>query len=1315
MKRAWIVSQALILILIISNLFFNIQFLPDQAIVSKEAPNNDIAESQLNLKPNTDGSNTRSMTLNYGSSIIELEANKSKSGLTFQLQKNTTVINSTLRITGLPSFDYNTWDDLTVISTDSADGESDSPVVSIDGVGNSHVVWRDTGNIKGSGSDSDIVYTKNWGDSWQSLDVVSTAQKISESTSPDIFIDSLDRIHFVWVDDANYKGSGTDFDIFYRYKQNTVNPWSQDDWSDTFVISNQTGFGYSSNPKIAVNSSGDLFIVWKDNETALTGDPDFDILCRIRYRNNNTWSPTFILSDDVNDGGSHDPDIAVEGDSVHVVWTDDGDIQSSGFDQDIILRTWNGSAWEDMIVVSDDPNDDVSSLPVIAAQDSVICIAWVDAGDINNSGFDNDIILKKFSNSQWLDSIVISDASYDMNFNSTAPEIKIDIEGNVHVTWSDDVLGIDNDIDMDIIYRRWDAATDKWSNYILISNNPDSGDSYEPVISVNNEAKVEILWLSNIFEYGFDKDIFYRSSKFIYPTNLKLRVSRDENFIIDNENYDWIYPDILDEQIEINGSLVCDAINSNIDVLNGQIGNGYLVFSSDTNGSLKINDFETFITSTPMPPTDLRIIGEDQDHIISHTPDFSWKFFDNDSKVQGGFELQVGSDIGIHDMWYYGPLLTSNEYTRYNGKPLLDNNTYYFRVRVRDIQGAWSNWSQYQSFTMNARPEVRSLTPVSGTADEYIDIECSGSDGNDDELWFTLEAHYNLRWHELPTIKMTTHYRLNTFNIPASQAVDLRAKCFDGYEESEGWFNPDGSITIIHNNPPDVRIITPPKDNAVANDSYLILWESIDLDIMDTHKVNIYYDIDTNFTEKIEIVTNLSDTGTYLWDTKEVDHGVYYICIEISDFKSSRFKYSDGFITIDHTIDTSPPRVSTTYPKPGSGNVAINEEIRVQFNKEMDTKTITSKYFFVKDSLDRMIDGIIYIDNTQNAIIFYPNRLDYGQIYTVTVGAGIKDISGNSLDGNGDRIQQGPPIDDYIWTFSTVPWGGDISPPYILSVSPRDCDSEITVRPIVTAIFSENIAHESLNPYTVYILDPVGNFIDAEIIYFIPEQNELRISFKEDLEFETRYTILITAEVQDLAGRGLDGNKNGISQGSPVDDFVWSFTTKKADRVDGTSGQENNIGILDIYFIIITIIIILIIITVIVKQVKKEKFTVNDIFVIYDDGRLLAHQSFKSKSNVDETTMGGMLTAIQNFVTESFMDSGSEILEEIKYGKLKILLVHGKKIYLAVICSGDINKNKFNKDMQNLLSLIEAKFGSVLKHWDGNMNKVRDIQELIRF
>jgi len=50
-----------------------------------------------------------------------------------------------------------------------------------------------------------------------------------------------------------------------------------------------------------------------------------------------------------------------------------------------------------------------------------------------------------------------------------------------------------------------------------------------------------------------------------------------------------------------------------------------------------------------------------------------------------------------------------------------------------------------------------------------------------------------------------------------------------------------------------------------------------------------------------------------------------------------------------------------------------------------------------------------------------------------------------------------------------------------------------------------------------------------------------------DLAYSTEYTVTINGTAMDsTAGKSLDGNGNGIAEGSPADDYTWSFTTEAA-------------------------------------------------------------------------------------------------------------------------------------------------------------------------
>ncbi|WP_455391963.1 Ig-like domain-containing protein, partial [[Eubacterium] cellulosolvens] len=969
---------------------------------------------------------TRAIPIKFGPSVIELERDINTSGLTFQLQKNSTVLEASVSIHGLPSYNYRDWASERVITDHRFDGDSKSPAIALDSTGTLNVVWMDSGPIATQDTDWDIFHAKNHGTTWEPFDVVST-NKIEDSTCPDVFIDSLGDIHIVWVDRADIDNNDKDQDIFYRRIFNETGGLSA-----TKVISKELGIGQSLDPRVVVNSSGDLFIVWQDNGTYRGNSTQYSsIYCRIWHQQNQTWSSIFNLSDFAHNGNATNPELAVDGNSVYAVWTEDGDFAGSGPDQDIIFRQWIGSKWGQYLVISNTTSSGDADNASIYAHNGIICIAWDDNGDIDNSGPDRDIILKVNRESKWLTQTVVSNHTKDNT--STNPKVIIDDDGNYHVVWVEDGNISADNAHTDIIYRYFDSSKNQWDEYIVISDCPFDQESVEPQLMASATGRLEVVWTDygDIALSGTDPDLIYRSTQPHFPTNLKFRIGA-----FDKDNFDYHYPGELMDEIFINQSWFRDKLNDLIDTMDRSSQTFYLVLNSETMGRIEIKDLQLLITSTPLPPAELQVIDEDQTHVVSHKPVLGWNFQDNDTKEQGGFKIEVGITPNSSDMWSYGPVNTKNEFVEYAGNTLLDKHDYYFRVKVLDTDGAWSKWSGYQHFRMNAKPVITYLSPYAGLADEFIDIEWHGTDPDGDPLNYTLQAYYNGTWRTVLDNQPDTRFRLDTKSLYSFQQVDLRIKCWDGFEDSAGWYNEEGVITIIHNNPPSAMIEAPAKEGDIANEYYRIKWNSMDPDPNDELVVDLYYDDNTDFTVKETIIQNYPDEGIYIWNTADILQGKYYICIMISDGKSSNYTYSDGQLTIDHTVDTNPPRVEDTIPKPDEHDVKLDQELRVTFNKPIDKSTLTPANFVVWDSLKNIVKGDILYDDSKYEMIFIPKspHLKYSQVYTVTVKAGIRDESGKYLDGNRDYFSSNSVEDDYTWSFSTVPESVDITPPYILSV-----------------------------------------------------------------------------------------------------------------------------------------------------------------------------------------------------------------------------------------------------------------------------------------
>jgi hypothetical protein len=124
--------------------------------------------------------------------------------------------------------------------------------------------------------------------------------------------------------------------------------------------------------------------------------------------------------------------------------------------------------------------------------------------------------------------------------------------------------------------------------------------------------------------------------------------------------------------------------------------------------------------------------------------------------------------------------------------------------------------------------------------------------------------------------------------------------------------------------------------------------------------------------------------------------------------------------------DTNPPTIlylsplNSVSPSNNEIDVAVRVPITVMFSEDMDPLTINTKTFTVEQKritpdssgnyISLPIDGTIEYSNRKAIFTsndrFWPGQI-YGNVFTVTVTKGVKDLAGNSLQH------------DYIWSFTT--------------------------------------------------------------------------------------------------------------------------------------------------------------------------------------------------------------------------------------------------------------------------------------------------------
>jgi hypothetical protein len=117
------------------------------------------------------------------------------------------------------------------------------------------------------------------------------------------------------------------------------------------------------------------------------------------------------------------------------------------------------------------------------------------------------------------------------------------------------------------------------------------------------------------------------------------------------------------------------------------------------------------------------------------------------------------------------------------------------------------------------------------------------------------------------------------------------------------------------------------------------------------------------------------------------------------------------------------------------------------------------------------------------------------------------------------------------------------------------------------------------------------------------------------------------------------------------------------------------------------------------KDEGVEDFSISEIFLIYNDGRLIAHTTTEKKVGIDKQIVSGMLVAIQSFVKESFQTQQG--LNSFEFGSKKVVLMGGKYVILAAVLDG-IEPHMLRDEMQGIITRIETLYAGRVELWDGN-------------
>ena len=433
-------------------------------------------------------------------------------------------------------YDYSSWYWTgTEIMSDMSSANTLEPAIVADSENNIHIVWFDNEDYAGAGIDNDIFY-RYWSSSsrtWSSVEVVSTVST-GNSRYPEIDVDMENNIHIVWEDTMDYDGAGSDFDIFYR-KKNTAT----DVWETTQVVSHiSTTSAFKAD--ISVDKSENVNIVWCDGTDYNSSGTDSDIFYKQWDNDLSSWSETSVVSTE-STSGSLTPSILSDSlGNVYFLWDDTTDYAGSGTDSDIFFKSINPEGgWSPLIVLSHMSSTSSAAAKFDCNEQDLLSVVWIDYEQYLDSGSDGDVYHTSYSVDLdlWSEIELISELN---TYTSFAPSVSVDIFGNIHTVWFDGTPLGGSGLDYDIHYRRKDSETQLWSPLYIVSSGNNYDGSYYPDITTDDIGYAHVVWRdsTSMGGAGSDNDVFY--NKLVGPPEKPILASFTPNPIfIGDFNVDW--------------------------------------------------------------------------------------------------------------------------------------------------------------------------------------------------------------------------------------------------------------------------------------------------------------------------------------------------------------------------------------------------------------------------------------------------------------------------------------------------------------------------------------------------------------------------------------------------------------------------------------------------------------------------------------------------------------------------------------------------------------------------------------------------------
>ena len=390
----------------------------------------------------------------------------------------------------------------------------ENPCVAVGASGTIFVVWQDDRNNAGSTSDIYFSRSTDNGSTFSSAVRVDDAASSTDQVTPKIVVDPAGKLHAVWSDAR----LGTYSKIYYANSTDNGSTWSAG------VGVNNTGAGSQVNPCLAVDSGGNIFVVWEDLRSG------YHIYMSRSTNGGTSFSASSKL--DSSTSQARNPALCVApNDNLTVAWQDSS---NSNWDIFLVTSTDAGQSFGSVVNATKDTSASNQILPRLAADTkSNLNLVW------NDNRFTNTTIFwSATTDGKAFSGVPVNDTDVGIT-SPQAASLAVDGSDIARIVWQDRRPGAG-------YYRiYYSELTSPGATSFITSvrvDNTTTANCNHPYIAVDQNSVPSVVWDD---DRNGNVDIFYDRPLNVPPFAPELTSPSNESWVnSDKPTFGWTFKDV---------------------------------------------------------------------------------------------------------------------------------------------------------------------------------------------------------------------------------------------------------------------------------------------------------------------------------------------------------------------------------------------------------------------------------------------------------------------------------------------------------------------------------------------------------------------------------------------------------------------------------------------------------------------------------------------------------------------------------------------------------------------------------------------------